>query len=338
MERSAPVNPDSIFAAGRAVLVWLVSLLILPASGCVSSPIGPRTDRGRGYAFRAAVSRNDMGAVRRFLKESPELVDGDRYHLPIGIASRHDSVRMVELLIDAGADVDKPWPHIHASALHFAIEHGHVNVAKALLDAGAGVDNTAGDFSGRTPIFRACGRGNIEVVKLLIERGANVRVQSKPGGWTPLHSAAESGHRDVAALLLKSGADVNAIDKIRGTPLSLAVWRGDTELTKLLLASGASPAMAKRECLYGAAYAGYTDIVGLLTEAGAEVNARVGRFEQTALHVAARAGYENIVGELIENGANINAKSKKGETPLALAIKYRQRVVVDLLRKHGAME
>ena len=86
----------------------------------------------------------------------------------------------------------------------------------------------------------AAGEGNIEIVKLLIEYGANVN-HVAPGRLycPPLCEAAESGHLEVVQALLNAGAWVDGDDRTSITPLMLAAREGHDAVVQLLLDSGA---------------------------------------------------------------------------------------------------
>ncbi|OCK88748.1 ankyrin, partial [Cenococcum geophilum 1.58] len=73
---------------------------------------------------------------------------------------------------------------------------------------------------------------HLEVVKLLLENGADVAVASNDG-WTPLNSASSSGHLEVVKLLLKNGADVNCLGGPHGSFLNTLAFMGFTELLRL---------------------------------------------------------------------------------------------------------
>lgn len=86
----------------------------------------------------------------------------------------------------------------------------------------------------------ACYHGHLEVVRLLIERGADKGVAGNDGR-TPLYSACYHGHLEVVRLLLEYGADTDATDENGDTPLYYACFEGRLGVIKLLLQRGATP-------------------------------------------------------------------------------------------------
>jgi ankyrin repeat protein len=96
------------------------------------------------------------------------------------------------------------------------LEHVEFPVAKWSCYAGISV---AGN-DGNTPLHYACEGGNLEVVKFLIDSGADVSVAGNDGN-TPLHYACEGGNLEVVKFLIDSGADVSALDKYGYSPLEL---------------------------------------------------------------------------------------------------------------------
>lgn len=69
-----------------------------------------------------------------------------------------------------------------------------------------------------TPLHFAAGYNHPEVVKLLLEKGADIEAKDK-GHLVPLHNACSYGHYEVAELLIKYGANVNAVDLWNFSPL-----------------------------------------------------------------------------------------------------------------------
>jgi hemoglobin len=133
-------------------------------------------------------------------------------------------------------------------------------------------------------------------------------------GWTLLHHAAGRWDTDRVRLLLEHGAE--ARDSQSHSPLYAAANR-------------LAP-LPERDSPAG------REVVETLVRHGAEVNARSGAGEQTALHMAARRGNTAVAGALLDAGAEIEARDTKGETPLRRAVNCRHQPVVRLLMERGA--
>ncbi|OWY96908.1 26S proteasome non-ATPase regulatory protein [Phytophthora megakarya] len=136
-------------------------------------------------------------------------------------SKREAADEMIDL-IQQGLDVKSD--KLGQTALSFAVANGHIDVVTLLLDRGA--DIAAQDKRDRTALHLAAANGHREVVSLLLERGANVAAQDKIR-WTALHCACSKGHRDVASLLLERGADVAAQDDVR---IAVILYSEDTYL------------------------------------------------------------------------------------------------------------
>ena len=98
-----------------------------------------------------------------------------------------------------------------------AAAKGNIEAIKRHLSAAANV-RTEGE-SGVTPLFVAALFGRAEAAKLLIERGADVRLANGEDGATALHAAAFLCHAETVRLLLSKGADINARNRRSETPL-----------------------------------------------------------------------------------------------------------------------
>jgi ankyrin repeat protein len=117
---------------------------------------------------------------------------------------------------------------------------GCTELVKKLLDNGA--DANQESRYGGCALVEAAIQGQDEIVGLLLERGADVN-QTSSTGWTPLLSAVRSDHAATVGLLLSRGADANVKSEDGYTALSSAVFQKSVNLVKELLAHGADVTM-----------------------------------------------------------------------------------------------
>jgi ankyrin repeat protein len=185
----------------------------------------------------------------------------------------------------------------------------------------------------------------VEIVKLLLEYGAEVNVRNE-NGETPLHSASTNGQFEITNLLLKNEADVNARNENGETPLcevaskyfkhcrrenSNFSERDHKEycqiffkIIELLVENGADVDVEYNRdngwsLLHGASCYGLDDLIELLCNNGANINIRTVDGDMTPLHIAAELYRSSIVSQLVERGADVNARTADGKTPLHFA-------------------
>ncbi len=152
-----------------------------------------------------------------------------------GRAPRAYDFGIVRLLMDKGADVNKP-----------------IRGTKFLVSGGAGLNNpffmagrsmgmylnVDGYFpEGSTPLHIAAMWADY-AVKPLLEKGANIKARNAYG-WTPLHLAARTDGTANMEILIDHGADINVMDDIGQTPLMMAAESGHVNAVKMLVARGA---------------------------------------------------------------------------------------------------
>ena len=129
--------------------------------------------------------------------------------------------------------------------LHFAAYGGNLEVAKLLLDRGAAIDRRANTKFRNTPLQVSLLTGEEEMAAFLVARGADVRIEQDEG-FTALHEAAQIGSEKLIALLLDAGADPNSRGKDGRTPLAVARKANHSGAAKLLESRGAREADARK--------------------------------------------------------------------------------------------
>ena len=214
------------------------------------------------------------------------------------LAKHRDPV--VKLLVEHGAQYD----------IFSAACIGDRAAVRALLDAApelADARDPASDVAQITPLMHAVYAGQLEVARLLLQRGATVGRNSV----RLVRAAANGGHAVLTELLLEHGADPSAIGP--GT------WVLYPAIADTLRARGADvnhmPGAWIGMCCTG--NSGHKEnpvLAQALLRYGADTAAQYkGR---TALHCAAKAGFVNVVEALIEHGGDVNALNDRQQTPL----------------------
>lgn len=220
------------------------------------------------------------------------------------------------------------------------------NYIDALIKAGASLKATNG--AGEMLLTIALRRNDIELIKKLIDHGAPVNANVLMSVFNFGYSEKETFRFEVVNLLLKSGADPNVVfesDYGCDSPLMYAAKYGQMDFVKLLLAYKAD---ANLKCKNGGNALNkltwnytpnYIELLNLLIEAGADVNA-ADESGITPLMVAVESGNISTIKMLLGKGALINAQDKLGRTALMFAVQgisgKPDIEIIDLLLKSGA--
>ena len=166
------------------------------------------------YTFWNAVGRGYTDTVHRSVTADPYYANAYDNHgwTALQIAVSMQKIQIIELLIEKGADVDKPGPH-NWTALYIAISRGHYDVCEILLDAGAKI--LANDLP------EASRNGDTDICELLLSKGASIDRKSADGN-TALHRACADGHVQTIRMLLEKGASAEIKNKAGKTPEEVA--------------------------------------------------------------------------------------------------------------------
>lgn len=187
-------------------------------------------------------------------------------------AAQRGLLEVCYMLVQAGAHVEAQDKDMRTPLLE-AIINNHIEVARYLIQNGACVYHTEED--GYTGLHHAAKLGNLEIVSMLLETGqVDVNAQDS-GGWTPIIWAAEHKHVDVIKVLLNRGADVTINDKELNVCLHWAAYAGNVDIAELVLNAGCSLASVNMHGdtpLHIAAREGYLDCVTLFLSRGADID------------------------------------------------------------------
>ncbi|NWT76560.1 ANR16 protein, partial [Prunella himalayana] len=240
--------------------------------------------------------------------------------------------------------------------LHEAASMGHWECVCFLLERGASVDCLKkADW---TPLMMACTRKNLEVIKTLVEHGANPLLRNKDG-WNCFHIASREGHPEVLQYLLDVSPScwdtesttgrtplhtaaasssvlvfspvtsrcqykADSRDSCGVTPFMDALQNGHVGIARLLLEKHqacptAVDALGAQALHRAAVTAQDGSIQFLVSELGVDVNGRATSLRLPALHYAAKEGHGHTIQTLLALGADLQAKDGKGRSALHVA-------------------
>lgn len=184
-----------------------------------------------GYTpLHAASGKGHWEAAELLLAHGADVNRVNSGETPLHLAAGEGQIGMVELLLSRGADVD--GRSNTDTPLSRAAEKGHTQVVNLLLEHKAKL-NPNGTLSD-APLVRAVREGHADVASLLLAAGADTGVKSSVSRWTALHWAASGDRVDLVRLLLDKGADASLQSEEGETPLDVAKRFGHTDVVKLL--------------------------------------------------------------------------------------------------------
>lgn len=282
-----------------------------------------------------AAAENFMPAVQLFVENGVNINQKDER--PLTKASESGNLEIVQYLLKTGKNSQETLNDALWALCDARPKPDTLKIAQRLLEYGAQVNSHAG-FYNTTPLHGAAENGPLELVKLLVSKGAKVNAVDKEFSM-PLAKAVQADNLEIAKFLLEQGADktINHSD----TEFQTAIFKASSaKMAQLLIANGANVSESDKKGLSVLlhAVANYLDfdLLKVLLQNGADINAQ-DKSGTTALLQAVRYPYErddkNCVQFLLENGAKANVANNQGETPLFVAEKLE---VLQVLLSHGA--
>lgn len=276
----------------------------------------------------------------------------------ISIRLDDTALQAVDLLVDSGLETNRSRAVSHF--VNVGIQSSEELLRRAQLLA----DNVQ---QLRNEMVEAVKLNNLEKVAQLIHQDSTLVNATNSKGETAVLMAAYMRANDIKELLIDNGAELDVFEaSVVGStgrvkelleqspelisayspdgfmPLSMAAHFGNEEIVKLLLELGADVNARSKDgslnntAIHAAILGNYEHIIKLLISHGADVNAKCEgsiRLGYSALHVAAYFGRESLIRIFLQHGADRTAINADGQTPYELAVSKGQQAAADMLRE-----
>jgi ankyrin repeat protein len=334
----------------------------------IQQPIAPKLTQAQLNEQLLDASRDgNLAKIIDLLAQGADVNTVDTYGTtPIYKAAYAGHTEIVNLLINAKANLNTSTIYSMATPLYVAAARGHTEIVRLLITAKANVNTTTTNRTtplaiatrnGHTEIaqiiqekinelneqlLNASQNGNLTEIKNVLTQGAEINFRNNKGD-TALYLAAHYNHPEIVQQLIDSGADINLTNNEGETPLFVASGKGHIEVIRSLLAARADLNITQNEgatALWWALSGDRNDIpltpqrieiARLLIAAGANVNSATDGI--TPLLIAAYWGNAEIVRLLLAAGANPNITTTRGGTPLSMATQHGHIQVAQMIQE-----
>ncbi|KAK5630197.1 hypothetical protein RRF57_005912 [Xylaria bambusicola] len=265
----------------------------------------------------AACVENHWSIVRLLLEAGANTQhEARRGNFPLGLCVQHSSEEALRVLLEYFPRIDlRQQDYAGNTALHKITTKTSLIVVKLLVNAGAALDTT--NHNDCTPLMVAIDVSNVEVSKYLLNKTATLS-----SGL--LHRAASRGHTDLIKMIVERGADINEIDSRTGqTPLYTHLTGSNPSLptVRYLVSTAKADVNSSKYRPQISYHEDYNrELVHFLVEAGANLNVKdlSGRSPVHVIYFTDHQEYDDM-NFLFEHGADLRARDKLGRTALHYA-------------------
>ena len=286
-------------------------------------------------ACRAGDPEKVLQWLEKGADPNTQVQKGEYTHTPLFLACKKKDLETIPILLDHGADPTMRIRHMNTKGetmVHvIAAGCGNVECLQLFLDwvGSERLELDAKNEFDRTPLSIAAELGNVPVLRLLLENGANPNVMDDNGS-TPFYWACESADDDEAiSLLLDNGADPTVANNRGDTSFHAVCCRGHVETIRFLLEQPGINvnSLSGDQCTPLRLACEGTDneeCIQFLLDQGANLTL-TDEDENTPVHIAAmdvNSNYLEILSGHSDFEAVVNTQNAKLETPLILACKY----------------
>jgi len=360
-----PHSPSELFLAIRTALLWKQAekAQLLFESG--EDPLHENKEGDQLLTHAASGGDPDLVKLMLSLGCDPNHRNIHQ-RTPIHHAARSGHLEAIDILIAAGADPDTR-DHRNITPLFQALAHNHPTAAILLIRRGARINDVDLPFK-ETPLIRAASSKSADLVRLLLEKGANLEARDH-NGCTPLIHAARSGDLEVVNILLNADADIKAVDR---DGRSVFEWASplSSKIPELILNRSSLSKPRASKWLLKAAGDGHIPIINkllsrhaaiqprneggdsalrnatlkksipafeiILRHPGVNIDYRCGRLLKTSLMLGAKMGDVQKVRLLLEAGADPTIIDSDGKTALHHGAGCAQIEILAMFESFGA--
>ena len=308
----------------------------------------------KNYILMNLIKKSELDRIRKFLQQNKNLdvnftdsegnsavlyaIENSKMNVLVELMKQGAKINLDETIINKISEhiLDSGIEERELSILLFySVKHNNIFLANALLRKNIDINirqllrGNFSQFSNMTPLMVAAQNNNTEMVKLLMDRGADAALD--------LLSAIKEENYEVTRMLVENGVDVN-LSRRGETPIKLAIESGNLEILKYLLNKGAdinTKTVNDVSLLHIAVFHRMYDVVKILIEKGIDVNLKDIEGE-TPLSLAVLIGLYETAKILIDRGANVDAEKSDGTTPLMVASLFGRMNEIELLLEHNA--
>ncbi len=248
-----------------------------------------------------SVQKGNLNGVKVAILEGTDLEEVDHAigNTALMNASLFGHLDIVKHLVEQGAMIDSNSNDLGLTALMWASQNGNIDIANYLIKQGADISNMT--------IVEWAGLGFLQDVEDSIKLGNDINIGSPFYGVTALMTASDNGHIEVVKFLIENGADINAKMDYVETALMYASTAGHLEVVKYLIKNGADMNVRTdffESALIKAIMYGHLDVVKHLVESGVNINHDKDKWGgQSILSIATNSENTEIIEYLKSKGA-----------------------------------
>lgn len=280
-------------------------------------------DNKNVYPIHRAINISSLSIIKHLIEHGADIDVKNNNGLNIlSVVCCHNDIEIIKYLFKENQVNEQS--HQKFTPLYFAIFKGNLDVVKFLIDHNADVNIK--DEEGKTPIYTAVLKGYIHIVQYLIDHGADLYFDKSDPNLL-LHTACTDGYNDIMDLLINKGMDVNSLDKDGNTLLYKAAYNNYLDVVKCLIKNNADVTIKITQYtpLHCACFNENVEMIKCLVEHAKDKTKYVNEGlanKQSSLHIVVEHKNIKLIKYLISNGALVNLKDISGNTPLHIAMYY----------------